>query len=381
VIDSVAAAGEKLRALAGARSPADAFLSVTLSTSRLDDWRQFAPAFLRTEFNRVTRDQGTPKDKKRVLQSCLDYVLDVLKYEVTPTTQGLAVFADAGTDFRERIELPLRLVNRLVVEPFPHIRPVAHALALLEPFVIARVSRDESSLYLVDEWGVASAGDLAGPWLRSSYRETGEVSIKEYYAAARQDTLVELHFKEVAASLGKLLETSGTRRVVLSAQHDIAVGFRRALTGAVASKVVAQIPWDAAASIAQMAVSAREAQGRARHQEMTALAARVKEGLNPGGHGVCGFDDVFAALGRRQVQILLVDRNYRVAGHQCTTCGWVGLTAVDVCPACAGAIVPLADAVGELVRLAILQGGQVEVGEDIPVLDELGGVAGLLRYA
>jgi stalled ribosome rescue protein Dom34 len=33
------------------------------------------------------------------------------------------------------------------------------------------------------------------------------------------------------------------------------------------------------------------------------------------------------------------------------------------------------------VRLTILQSGQVEVGEGIPVLEELGGVAGLLRYA
>jgi hypothetical protein len=44
-------------------------------------------------------------------------------------------------------------------------------------------------------------------------------------------------------------------------------------------------------------------------------------------------------------------------------------------------MVPVTDAVGEIVRLAILQNGQVEVGEDIAVLAELGGVAGVLRYS
>ncbi len=39
------------------------------------------------------------------------------------------------------------------------------------------------------------------------------------------------------------------------------------------------------------------------------------------------------------------------------------------------------DAVGELVRLTILAHGQVEVGEHLEGLAELGGVAGLLRYA
>jgi hypothetical protein len=42
--------------------------------------------------------------------------------------------------------------------------------------------------------------------------------------------------------------------------------------------------------------------------------------------------------------------------------------------------VAIADAVGELVRMAILQNSHVEVAEDIPTLDELGGVAALLRF-
>jgi hypothetical protein len=381
VIDSVAGAREKLRTLAGARAIGGSFLSVAVSTSSLDDWRQFAPAFLHSEFNRITKEQGTPKQKKRVLQADLDYVLGVLKYEVTPRTQGLAVYADGAAGFYERIELPLRLVNRLAIEPSPYVRPVAHALSLLEPFVLARVSRDESSLYLVDEWGVASEDDLTGPWLRRSDRESGEVCIKEYYAAARQDALVDLHFKEVGAALAKLLEVSGARRVALCAQHDIASAFRRTLPAAVAAGVVAEMPLDAAASLGQLVVSARQAVEQARHEETVALAGRIKEGLGRGGRGISGFDDVLGALGSNQVQTLLVDRNYQVPGWRCEECSWVGLTAAERCPVCGGAATTVVDAVGELVRLAILENGQIEVGEDIPVLDELGGVAGLLRYA
>jgi hypothetical protein len=381
MIDSASGAKEKLKSLAGARASDRALLTATLSTSRLDDWRVSAPAFLHSEFNRITKEKGVPKEAKRLLQTDLDYVLDVVRYDVTPRTQGLAVFADGRAGLHERIELPLRLVNGLVIEPSAYVRPVAHALSLLEPFVVARVSRDESSLYLVDEWGVAHEDDLTGPWLRSSDRETGEVSIKEYYAAARQDSLVDLHFKEVGASLAKLLDASGARRAVLCAQHDIASGFRRTLPTAVAAKIVAEMPFDAAATTGQMAVNARQAVEEARHEEMVALAARIKEGLGHGGRGVSGFDDVLGAVGRYQVQTLLVDHNYRVPGWRCLGCGWIGLTPTERCPACGGATIAVADAVGEIVRLAILQNGQVEVGEDIPVLDELGGVAGVLRYA
>ena len=262
MIDSAAEVRRKLKALAGAKPAGGAFLTVTLSTSRLDDWRLSAPSFLTSEFNRRTQEDGTPKEEKRLLQNDLDYVLEVVNYEITPRTQGLALFVDGRGKFYERIELPFRLLNRLVIDPSPYIRPVAHALSLLEPFVIARVSRDESSLFLVDEWGVAQEDDLTGPWLRTSDPETGELSIKEYFAAARQDALVELHYKDVGATLAKLLEASQARRVIICAQHDIASGFKRALTQPVAAHVAAEIPFDAAATTGQMVVAARAAVAR-----------------------------------------------------------------------------------------------------------------------
>jgi hypothetical protein len=381
VIESLAVAREKLRALAGTRSPDGEILSVVVSTSRLDDWRQSAPVYLHSEFSRVVRERVLFGDSKRRLQAALDYALDLLKYDLTPRTQGLAVFSDGGSGVSERVELPLRLTNCLAVEPWAYLRPVAHALSLLEPFVLAEVSRDESSLYVVDEWGVVSEDDLTGPWLRSSDRETGEVSIKKYFAAARRDSLVEHHHKEVGASLAKLLEVSEARRVILCAQHDIAAAFRRSLPNAAANAVEAEIPMDAAATVGQTVASARKAMGLARQQQMAGLVVRIREGMGPGGHGVSGFESVLAALQRGRLHTLLVERDYRIPGWSCGSCSWVGTVEHQHCPLCGEGVTPMMDAVGELVRLAILARGQVEVGEKAIGLDELGGVAGLLRYA
>lgn len=382
MIDTLAGAAEKIRNLASARAPRGDFLTVTLSTSRLDDWRQFAPTFLNSEFGRITREKSLSKEQRHVLEAELDEVGAVLQYDLTDRTQGLALFADGEGGISQRIELPFRLINRVVLEPSPYVRPVVHALSLLEPFIVARVSRDESSLYLVDEWGgVAREDDLSGPWLKTSDRETGELSIKEYFAAARHDTLVELHYKEVATTLAKWLEGSSVRRVVLCAQHEIASNFRRALPPAVAPKVVEEIPFDAAVSLAQMLVSARGAANEARKNELTQLLGRINEGLGGGGRGASGFNEVRDGLGRGQIQTMVVDRNYRPPGWRCPDCDWAGLDQMDQCPVCGGGPVPVMDVVGELVRAAILQGSRVEIAEDIPALDELGGVAALLRFA
>jgi hypothetical protein len=381
VIDSLAVAREKMSTLAATRSPEGDILSIAVSTSRLDDWAHSVPVYLHSEFSRVVKERGLAGDRKRRLQSGLDYALDLLKYDLTPRTQGVAVFSDGGPGVTERIELPLRLTNCLTVEPWPYVRPLAHALSLLEPFVLAEVSRDESSLYVVDEWGVVSEDDLAGPWLRTSDRETGEVSIKKYYAAARRDSLVEQHYKEVGVSLAKLLELSGARRVALCAQHDIAAAFRRSLQNSTAGAVVVEMALDAASTVGQRVASARKAVGQSREQQMGDLAARITEGMGPGGHGVAGFEGILEALGSGRLHTLLVDRGYRVPGWYCAASSWVTLSKVDRCPLCGAEVTPLMDAVGELVRLTILENGQVEVGENVKGLERLGGVAGLLRYA
>lgn len=271
-------------------------------------------------------------------------------------------------------------MNRLVVEPWPYVRPLVHALCLVEPFVVVAVSRDDSSIYLLDEWQVSHEEDLTGPRLKTSDLQARDPSIKEYFAAARQGQLVEQHFKEVGAHLAKLLDSSGAHSIVLCAQQHIGSNFRHSLPAALASRIVAEISSDANASPGRMLAAAREGMTGARRRQTEELAGRIKNGLGAGGRGIAGFDEVAAAVSRRQAQTLLVDRNYRVPGWCCSQCDWVGLLRPNGCPQCGGEAVAVADVVGELVRMVVLQNGQVEIGEAIPAVEEMGGIAALLRY-
>ncbi len=370
-----------LKSLAAVHSADGVLVSAFISTSRLDDWRQTAPTFLNSESGRVFGELSLEKEPRRRLQEDLDHIGEVLRYEVGPRTEGLAVFADAESGSFERFELPFRLQNRLVVESTPYVRPLIHALSLLEPFVFVRVSRDESTVYSIDEWRLVGVEGHSGPYLKSTDRETGDVPVKEYYAAARQEALVDLHFKDVAAAVDRTLDETGAGRIVLSGQHDIVAHFRKTLSARAADVVAAEIPLDAAASIPQLLVAARAALEAARRSAMEGIAHRISEGLGSNGRGVAGFDDTLAALRRGQVQSLLVDRAYRPPGWRCAGCGNVVLVPAETCPVCGGAMAPVGDAVGEAVRTAVIQGAFVDVAEQVPELEAMGGIGGLLRYA
>lgn len=372
---------EFLLSLASSRSHDGVFVSAFFSTSRLDDWRQTAPTFLNSEVTGLLRERDLDKESRKRLQDDVERIQEVLRYEVAPQTEGLALFADAESGRFDQIEMPFRLSNRLVVEPTAYLRPLVHALALLEPFVLVRVSRDDGMIYTIDQWRIAGTEGHTGPYLKSTDRETGDVPVKEYYAAARQESLVDQHFKELAAALDRSVDEISASRIVLAGQHDIVSNFKKALSARAAAMVVAETSLDHTASTAQLLVAAREALGVSRHAAAGRLAERITEGLGAGGRGVGGFDDTLAALRRGQVQRLLIDRAYRPSGWACASCEHALLEPAPSCPLCGGDLVPIADGVGEAVRTAVLQGAYVEVGENLPALDALGGIGGLLRYA
>jgi peptide chain release factor subunit 1 len=373
---------ELVKGLAGARSSTEAgFVSAFLSTSNLDHWRQTAPTFLHSTLASLLQSRPLTKEGRRQLEDDFGRLQEVLQYDVDPHVQGLALFLDGRGGVFERIELPVRLVDQVAVEQSPYVRPLVDAFSQLDPFLVVRVSRDDSSIYLVDHWRLSREEDLYGPYLKSGNRTTGDVPIKEYYAAARQESLVEQHHKEVAAALDRVVGETGVRWVVLCGQHDIAANFRAHVSQHAATLVVGEFPWDAAQSVNQMLAKARGIldEGRARRTE--ALAVQIQEGLGSGGRGVAGFDESMVAVHRGQVRTLLADRDYREAGWRCMGCEFAGVASTETCPVCGGAVAPVDDAVGEAMRIAILHGSFVELATPSAVLTEMGRIAGLLRYA
>jgi rubrerythrin len=374
---------ETLRRLAAARSGEDGLIvSAFLSTTPVDNWRDRLSTFLNSARTEYEKENELSKEQRRSLDRDFGRILDILRYERSgDTMSSLAVFADGGAELFEEFELPIHFTDRVRIDRVAYLRPMLCAFSTLEPFVMARVSRDDSTLLMVDAGRPIREDEFAGPYLKSSDRETGDLSIKEYFAAARQETLIEQHHKEVAAALDRLLTDSGVRRVVLCGQHDIVTNFRKSLSQATAERVLGEFAWDAAASTKKLVAQARDVVREGLRKEQESLAKRVQEGLGQGGLGVSGFDDTIAALHRGQVHVLLVANDYRPAGWRCFECDYAGLGQVAACPVCGGGTTPVDDAAGEAMRMAVLGGAWVEVTDQSFTLAEMGGFAALLRYS
>ncbi|MFN3929331.1 MAG: hypothetical protein ACK4OK_06830, partial [Thermoflexus sp.] len=106
----------------------------------------------------------------------------------------------------------------------------------------------------------------------------------------------------------------------------------------------------------------------------TAITAAAK-----GGNGVIGLDDTLRAAVEGRVQVLLVADGFHAPAWRCKGCGFLTATPRAACPFCGAAFEQLPDAVDWLIATVLENGGQVEIVEGHPRLQEIG-VAALLRY-
>ncbi len=94
---------------------------------------------------------------------------------------------------------------------------------------------------------------------------------------------------------------------------------------------------------------------------------------------VYGLKETSEAVINGQIELLLASKGYKIKGWICEKCQVVDSGVKDRCPYC-GNKTSEVDVIEEIIEFARRRDTKIEFVEDNPILDELGGVGGLLRY-
>jgi Peptide chain release factor 1 (eRF1) len=97
------------------------------------------------------------------------------------------------------------------------------------------------------------------------------------------------------------------------------------------------------------------------------------------GLAVYGLKETIDAVRNGQVELLLISKGLKVKGWICERCQAVEQGVKTKCPYC-GSKTSEVDIMEEIIEFAKRTDTKIEFVEDNPVLDELGGVGGLLRF-
>ena len=105
----------------------------------------------------------------------------------------------------------------------------------------------------------------------------------------------------------------------------------------------------------------------------------MKEEILKHGLAVYGLKDTIDAVKNGHLELLLVSKGYKQGGWKCEKCQLIDSDLMDLCPNCSGNVSQV-DVIEEIIEFAQRTNTKIEFVDDNPILHELGGVGGLLRF-
>ena len=268
-----------------------------------------------------------------------------------PDAHGLALFACAGRDLFEEVEASVSFENQVAVGAAPDLFQLAHLLDSLETAIVALVDTNTARFFVTRRGWLEERG---GP--DDSPKYYGKRAVGGWSQANIQSHADEMRARfarEVAGEIDRLVRRTGATRLILAGDEVAIPHLRNALPRHVADlahdevlRIDIRATPDAVRGEIDPLLAALEA------DDAGAIADRLVGEIRADGLGVAGLRETRTALAQGQVATLLLD--------------------------------PAADLSdedrGDLVRLAALTSGEVEIVEGHEAFAQVGGVGALLRY-
>jgi peptide subunit release factor 1 (eRF1) len=288
--------------------------------------------------------------------------------------RAIVVFK-AGEELNRVVTLPMRVRNRLVVDPDPYTEPLDAILSSHPKALVVIVEKDRA------QFGTHHLGhEDTVHEVRSSVPSDDVDRARPGTTQRQRLTHLHWHLRSVARAAADLFSAYDCDVIVLEGDERIVSAFREILPDPLREKVVGEVPHSPGDTRAQQAAKVAEVLDLHRDRIEAEALADLGE-LQ--GHGllVAGLPAVLDAANQFLVRRLAVSVALEVPGYICTDHHYLALEAGS-CPFDAKPLVSVENVVDELVEFARQHGMAVDlIDRRQEMLDPFGGVAGELYPA
>jgi peptide subunit release factor 1 (eRF1) len=370
---------QRLQLLAAAEPSPFPVVSLYLNLAAGQNGRENYDTFVRKTFSE--RGKGLPVEspERESFEKDHERIRAYLDNELNRSSQGVAIFACAGSDLFEAVQLDAPIDQHwLFVGPVPHLYPLARVIENHPRYAALLLDTNRAQIFV---FGLG-ATERTETVVNAKTRRTSKGGWSQARYQRRAENVHVNHIKEVIDTLDRLVLDEDLQHVVV-AGDDVALNILRGqLPKTLADKLIDMRTWDRTASEADILASSLEA---LREKDAETDAEKVDELLGAwrsGGLGVAGPESTLSALQLGQVDELII-----AAAPD-------SLKRVQKLPddAAPGAVVADTSAPhgtgdeerlrlsDELVTRAQQTGARIRFIEDAALLAEVGGVGALLRF-
>jgi peptide chain release factor subunit 1 len=356
------------------------FLSLYLNTKWEDEkQRSRVRLFVKNKLKEAQRLTKEGEKIRKSLQSDSEeiqqYMDGVIHRTYDEGVNGFAIFACSGIDTFKIFRSSIPFDNQFTISSKPSLRQLVQISDEYRTAIAVMVDTDRAKIFEV------SLGKIHLESQIESYvpgrHEQGGWSQMRFQRHIREH--MHQHHKGVAEQLIKLFNEERYENIVLIGRERILATFKPLLPERVREKIKGDLSAEFKEEPSSLAQKVSEyLRGEYVKEEDTFIQEIIETALARGAATV-GLRDTIEAINRGQVHRLVLDRELKRQGWQCTECLALGEITSLRCPFCNSAITTV-DLAEEMIRSAINKDGEVELVRDHPKLSKHEGVGAMLRF-
>ena len=305
-------------------------------------------------------------DEKRNFTDTMEAIREFLKKNVSA---NIAIFASHKYNVLKTVSLPVEIDNSLIVDSSPYIRPLARIQDEWESFTLVLLSSNYAKIYSLSLGEIGYEKNLSKD-IMNRHKKGG-------CSQARFQRLRKGAIHAFLTEVIEALEKIADKRIVLAGPGTSKLQFRDMLPKYLAERIVdvIDISIDDEKELLKESVRLISEWEEKKSRE---AVQQLKEEILKDGLVAYGAEETLQAVKNGQVELLIVEKDYKIKGWICENCQIVKEGSVKECPYCGGSVSEV-DVIEEILEFAERTDADVEFTDDEEIAD-LGHIGAILRY-
>jgi peptide subunit release factor 1 (eRF1) len=280
---SVQSLSQRLENLAAAEPSPFPVVSLYLDLSAVHNGRENHETFIRKVFSERAKGLPDASPERQSFEQDHERIRAYLGNEVNRTSKGLAIFASAGADLFEAIQIDAPLDQHwLFIGSVPHLYPLARVVDTYPRYAAVILDTNKAQIFVFGLGSTERTEQVVNP----KTRRTSKGGWSQARYQRRADNVHEKHIKEVVETLDKLVREEQLEHIVIAGEEVALNILRHELPKQLAEKVVDVTKWDRSAGEQEILQASLDA---LREKDAETDIEKVEELLNAwrsGGLGV-----------------------------------------------------------------------------------------------
>ena len=307
--------------------------------------------------------------KGDILRNFKETIEDIEDFLKKNKIDNIAIFASHKHNFFRYISLSIKIKNQLIVDSSPYIRPLARIQDEWESFTLLLLSSNYAKIYSVSTGEIENTKQLTADII-NKHKKGG-------MSQARFNRLRKGAINTFLSEVVEALKEKADKRIIIAGPGPVKNQFIKILPKEMKDRIVdiIDINIDDEKKLLKKSIYLISEKEQRKSQE---AVQQLKEEILKDGLAVYGIEETLNAVKNGQVELLIIQKDYKLLGWICENCQIVGEGIKKLCTNC-GKQTSKVDVLEEILEFAERTDAEIEFSDDEEIRD-LGHIGAILRY-